>query len=270
MRILLLGGTGFLASYLLPCLNELGTVHYTYANNPIEGGIRYRIGKDNLSVILENNYQIVVNNINPTNLTFEEVVSFSRELGMFSAQSSSRLIHISSLSASQENRFNNSYNFKKGISEDILVYFNKDRLTVLRFPQLFDSAGKAKKSQAGLYYFLESVKHLKRIDLAANSSDCVRNYLHVELAVKIILYFIHNDKKETVIEAYFESYTFSIDEILRKIMRFNNFYNPSELINVTEKAAATYVIGTPNEELNSNLCPLRSIEFYLNEAYQQI
>ena len=214
MNILILGGTGFLGSYLSYALNEVHQVDFTYSKNTISKGIQYSIGDDLISKISCNKYDIVINNINPLNLSYRQLVAFTEDLILLCNRSNAKIIQISSVFASFRNRFENSYNVKKAISEDIIrTELSEEKYCILRLPQLFDGKGLFRISQPGLFYLLKQIKSNGPISLFANYKECLRNYMPLEIVVQMILVVINKNFKG-VINAHLDEFTLSLEQLV--------------------------------------------------------
>jgi nucleoside-diphosphate-sugar epimerase len=270
MNILIIGGTGFLGSYLNLHLNEKHRVDFTYANELAENGIRYRAGKDLLKEVTDKKYDVVINNINPLNLSYIQTLQCIEDVVSFCNYSNAKLIHISSVSALPENRFSNSYNLKKAIPEDyIQTEINSDNYSILRFTQLFDAKGLSRKSQAGLYYLLKEIKSNNPITIFSNNKACYRNYMPVELAISIIEETIIQ-KLTGVFNAHLDAFTLSFDELIKKLAGLNKNYNSKELIVVGEKEGLPYYIPKQSNELISKINVPHDLKHYLTNAYNLI
>jgi nucleoside-diphosphate-sugar epimerase len=270
MNILIIGGTGFLGSYIRHYFIEKYFIDYTYANQVTERGIKYQAGKDSLSHTIKKRYDIVINNINPINLSYSQVVSYTEELISFCSHSNAKLIHISSVSALYENRFSNSYNLKKAITEDLIrTEMPSDAFSILRFTQIFDDKGLSRTSQVGLYYLLKEIKNNHSISIFSNNKECYRNYMPVELAIKMIDVVI-NENLVGVFNAHLDSFTFSFDELINQLTSLNENYNSKELISVGDKIGLPYYITDQSSELSSAIGAEYKLMSYFKEAYNQI
>lgn len=270
MNILILGGTGFLGTYMRNCFNTKFSVDFSYANQVINDGIKYQVGKDLLHQVINKKYEVIINNINPLNLSYTDVVACTEDLIAFCSLSNSKLIHISSVSSLYENRFSNGYNLKKAIAEDlILTEMQKDSFTILRFTQLFDSKGLSRKSQAGLYYLLKEIKQNNPISLFINNKECYRNYMPVEYAIKMIATVI-DENLNGVFNAHLDAFTLSFDELLEQLARLNEHFDTRKLIKVGNKIGLTYHIANESKELVSFISKDDNLFAYFKEAYNNI
>ncbi|MES2514150.1 MAG: NAD(P)-dependent oxidoreductase [Bacteroidota bacterium] len=270
MNILIIGGTGFLGSYIRHYFKDKHTVDYTYANQVTEKGIKYQAGKDSLGQIISKRYDIVINNINPISLSYSQALACTEDLITFCKYSNSKLIHISSVSALYENRFDNSYNLKKAITEDLIrTEMPSEGFSVLRFTQMFDAKGLSRTSQAGLYYLLKEIKSNNPISIFYNNKECYRNYMPVELAVKMIEIVIDKNLNG-VLNAHLDAFTLSFNELFKQLTSLNESYNSKELVSVGDKIGLLYHIAEQNEELTSAIGGENNLMNYFKEAYNQI
>ncbi len=270
MTILLIGGTGFLGSYLRTSLSKIHQIDFTYANQVTKGGIKYHAGKDALSNVMSKRYDVVINNINPLNLSYTQTVQCTEDLISFCNHSKSRLVHISSVSALYQNRFSNSYNLKKAIAEDLVqTEMPSDSFSVLRFTQLFDAKGLSRTSQAGLYYLLKEIKGNNPISIFSNNKECYRNYMPVELAISMIESVI-NKSMSGLFNAHLDAFTFSFDELIKQLVALNVNYDSVKLITVGEKTGLPYYIDKQSEELVLTVADSNNVSYYFKNAYDLV
>ena len=272
MDILILGGTGFLGSYLRNYLSTKHSVDYTFASQKQENksGFIYQAGKNKLNQIINKRYDVIINNINPLGLTYNQVVSCIEDLIFFCDNSNTKIIHVSSVSALFENRFANSYNLKKAIAEDLIrAHMPNENFAILRFTQLFDDKGLSRTSQSGLYYLLKEIKNQNPISIFSNNRGCYRNYMPVELAIQMIDTVI-NKKLCGIFNAHLDRFTFSFDELIKKLTGLNEKYNTKELISVGDKIGLKYFIPPQSNELSSTICSEIDLMTYFVETYNQI
>jgi nucleoside-diphosphate-sugar epimerase len=272
MDILIIGGTGFLGSYMRNYLSSKHSVDYTYASQKHEdqSGFIYQAGKDSLCQILNKRYDIIINNINPLSLTYNQVVTCIEDLILFCDVSNTKIIHISSVSALYENRFANSYNLKKAIAEDLIrAQIPEENYAILRFTQLFDDKGLSRTSQTGLYYLLKEIKNQKPISIFSNNKECYRNYMPVELAIRMIETII-NKNFCGIFNAHLDRFTLSFDELILKLTRLNKNYNSKKLISIGDKIGLKYFIAPQSNELSSTIDSEINLMSYFVETYNRI
>jgi len=270
MKILLLGGTGFVGHYLYQQLSNDHSVDLTYCGSVVKTGIQYNIKTQSLNSIINKEYDLVINNVNPTNLTYTELVKSVEELANWCRETGTWLIHNSSISATSANKYLNSYNLKKSISEDILRQeIGLEGCTILRFTQLFDPNGLAMTSQRGLYYLLEAIKYQKTISLLSNYREIFRNYMPIELAMQIYAQIIETNYKG-IVNAYLNEYTLPFDEIVNKLTGMNPCIKHLKLITVGAISGINYILEPPSIEVETMLKDHYPIEFYFREAYLKL
>ena len=269
-NILIVGGTGFLGKYLRLHLIENHHVDYTYASQFIENGIKYQAGLDNLGRIVNKQYDILINNINPLNLTYIQCIQFTEDLISYCNEHRIKLIHISSVSALFENRFSNAYNLKKGVTEDLIrVEMLENNFSIIRFTQLFDADGLSRKSQVGLYYLLKEIKQNNSITIFSNHKECFRNYLPIELAIKMIeLTF---DKEFSgIYNAHFDIFTLSFSELLKLLIGLNKNYDFKTMVNEGDQKGLSYIIPNQSDQLISKIKTKNNLIDYFKSAYKLV
>ncbi len=267
MKILLVGGTGFVGSYLREYLvmNNY-SVDFTSCNNSL--GIQYNAFTSNIFNVINEKYDIVINNINPQNLPYDISIKNDDSIIEYCKKNNSFLIHISSLFASELNKNDSPYSLKKSFSEMLINQALKNnKYVILRFPQIFDSIGLARRSQQGLYYLLESIKFNRPITMFSNFRDCYRNYMPIEIVVNIIQLII-TQKMTGVVNSHIDSFTFRYEDLLTDLVSLNPDYN-TDLITVGDKFGLQYVIDPQCEQLVSKLEYKKPIE-YFKVAYNNL
>ena len=267
MKILIVGGSGFVGSYLNNHLQKEHTVNFTcYSSN--ESEIVYNAEIDLLTDLITEKYDIVINNVNPGDLSTNGVTRNIESVIEYCKKHSAWMIQISSFFASTENRDANDYTQKKAISEEIIQsQLPEGSYTILRFAQLFDLEGLSRKTQGGLYYLAEMVKKKSPINLFANHSECSRNYMPIALLLEIVEKVI-NEEVKGLHNAYFNSLTLSFQDIIRNLENSHPEPYCSELL-IGDRDGMTYSIEKESE-LISNLVKPNSMTFYLNEFFHSI
>lgn len=269
MKILLLGGTGFLGTYLREHLSKNHELDFTYANNPIENGIHYKSGISSMKQIEKRSYDVIVNNINPLHLSYEETIKDIENIVSYCQSYNSKLIQISSIFASHQNRFMNRYNLKKALVDDFIqTELSYSQYVIVRYTQIFDSKGLSRASQAGLYYLLKQIKQIKPISIFSNHTTCYRNYMPVELAVNALEQIINHNLKG-VFNAHLDNFTLSLDNLINRLTNLNIEYR-RELISVGENIGLTYHIEKQSDELILKMDAANELSLYFRKAYQQL
>jgi len=267
MKILILGGTGFIGFYLYNHLNNIHEVNFTSSSS--ETGIRYKIGINSLKDIISGNYDIIINNINPRQISYSHMVCGIEDVVSICKEKNTWLIQVSSISAQHKNRNLNSYNLKKAICDDIIIQeLPKEKYTILRFPQLFDNNGLARESQSGFYYLLDSIKKNEPIALFSNYQVCLRNYLPVELLLHIFDLVIQKHKKG-MFNAYLDSFSFKFPVLINTLIKLNPDYDSDKLISVGNNEGMGYYIEPHSEDLVKDL-KYQTPYYYFEKAYSQL
>ena len=111
--------------------------------------------------------------------------------------SCTHFINISSVSATDDNFKQSVYSLTKHLSDIIVDYYqgrSSLTLTTLRFSQIYDGAGLARKMQPGLFYFAERIKNDEPLTIFGDKNR-KRSYMPVELLCKSVLHSIQNSIK---------------------------------------------------------------------------
>jgi nucleoside-diphosphate-sugar epimerase len=266
-KILIVGGTGFLGGYLLEYLSRSFKVDFTSRSSKFDFSYAIPSSK-HLDFLNNHSYDFIIDNINPIALNEAEILSHQRAMKDGCAISGAKLIQISSISALPENRGLNEYNSKKAYAEQLVTEtFDAGDYCILRFPGLFDKEGKARKSQGGLYYFLDQVKANKEINLVENHQKCHRNFLPIEIATHMVKTVI-DSKLTGVFNAHIDSFTIGLKDLLDLIVSLNSEYDQDN-IKIGKSLGAEYYIGKSSNELISKI-KFRPLDFYLNQAFSHI
>lgn len=104
------------------------------------------------------------------------------------------IVFISSIFALSQNASQSIYNTTKAMAEDIIrlyYYQYKHDITILRFSQLFDQDGRARESQKGLFYFIDSINNQKNIAVFSKKEK-LRNYFPADAIGTIVAYAFAN------------------------------------------------------------------------------
>lgn len=269
MKILLLGGTGFIGTYLLEGLQSYHDVDWTSRSNLTSCAMKYDAEKDSLSQITTHAYDVIINNINPTSMNLDILSRNMRELIAACMETGCHLIHISSILAIEENRKLNSYSEKKAFCESsISTHLPLHSYTILRFPQIFDEFGLCKQSQAGLYFILEKIKKNEPIELFQNYQTEYRNYLPIELLIKIVINVI-NFKKKGTFNSLIDCFTISWEELINIILQFNPLYDRTSNLKLGNNKCLPIHIPLQSEEIMKSIT-FDSPEKYFLRAYSNI
>jgi len=270
-RVLLLGGSGFVGGYLSDGLKKRGnSVVPTYSRSVIEGGLRYDLSAHRFVELVSGPIEVIINNINPLNCGEDDLSRATTEIiDYLLAHPEVFYIQISSVSADEHNRHNDPYSEKK-YRADALVRerLPEERYAILRFPQLFDYAGKARSSQGGLFYLVESVYRKTPINVFPNYKEMRRNYLPVEILVEVVTETM--ERRITGLQnILIGHHTLPFSQLLDILLSFNPAYDRDGLLRIGEKSGASYFIPEPSnrfDSLNSKTAP---IDGYFKKLYDE-
>jgi nucleoside-diphosphate-sugar epimerase len=191
MRILILGGGGFVGGYLKTFLSSYGTVLTASRSNP-EVDLFFDINKPETYSACDDHFDVIIDCMVDYSSSINEklqneVVSKSRLLE-FISHKKIHYVDISSVSALNENRLLSDYNFSKFLSDEVTQYVgsrNNLKYTILRFAQIFDREEKGSKTQKALYYFINAFRKQQPLTVFGNP-DNKRSYIPVEILVKTV------------------------------------------------------------------------------------
>jgi hypothetical protein len=156
------------------------------------------------------------------------------------------------------------------MSEDLVrTELSSTAYAVLRFTQLFDAGGLSRASQGGLYYLLKEIKNNRPISVFSNYKDCFRNYMPVELAVRMIKSVIE-ENLSGIFNAHLDAFTLPFDELLKSLTGLNKDYNSDELIKPGDKEGLAYFIPRQSDELATKIGKEETIGPYFANAYNAI
>jgi hypothetical protein len=225
--------------------------------------------RDELLQVVKEKFDLVINNLHPDGFSNENLESCIKSISNYCIKYSSKLIQISTISASIYNRNLNDYSFKKAFSEDIVVNkMSPDKYTILRFPHLFDYCGKARKSQPGLYWLAESILKKHSISLFANHNECRRNYMPIELLLKIIDSTI--EKNITGIQdAYFNDFTLLLRDLIYTMAEVISDHKIEPIFSSSTKKGFTYRLST-KKSIFEELIERKNISFYIEKFMTNI
>jgi dTDP-4-dehydrorhamnose reductase len=268
MKILIVGGTGFVGSYIKTHLNKCHYIKTTSCSNN-NSDLIYNVEKHELLDIIDENFDIIINNVSPNTLNFSATERNIKSVIEYCKKHSSHLIQISSFLASEANRNLNDYTFKKALSEDIIISeMNEKQYTILRFSQLMDYKGESRKTQGGLYFLAESLLKKIPVMVFSNYQECYRNYMPIELLLKIIDFTIEHNIKG-LHNAYFNEFTLSLKELINILASSIPNCNYETELTINDKTGFSFQIDK-SYTIFRNYIEYESINFYYRKFIKTI
>jgi nucleoside-diphosphate-sugar epimerase len=196
-RILILGGSGFVGSYLQAELSGAFQVETTSSSGRGATHAFDILRRDHHDLVLRGGYDAIVNCVVRRMGTlaecFEVNVRGLAELASALAASPVHFVQVSTLSATLENRHLGDYGLTKFLADELLAGCSRSgalRTASLRFGQIFDQAGRSAASQPGLHRWVAQLRAREPIEVFAGSSK--RAYIPVELVARAIRHAIEN------------------------------------------------------------------------------
>jgi len=251
-NVLVLGGSGFVGSYLTKYFAQKEYRVSWVARNSGDYHIDFRSKVDYEAMFGENRFDWVICAINSYSNNLGEsitnnVVSVANVLDCFEGKCS-HIIFISSLSAEPENADGSVYAKTKYLAEEVVRYKSvqmKSMVSILRFSQIFDRQGAARNSQKGLYYFVDSIKNLQPITLYVQEEQ-KRSFMPIEVLCGVVEFALKNKivgEHVATINPYL-----TLSELVDTLRDGTDY--PDEFItkDITRKALA-YHIPQPSKDL---------------------
>ncbi len=199
-KVVIVGGTALLAQYLKPrLLKYYEVVSFGRKNCDIQCDLLDSLD----SIVFPDNIDIVVHVAASSNGNNDEEILLTEEVNALGTlkvciaahkAKVKHLIIVSSIYATlgENASYYNIYSISKKHSEELAVYFCKSKklpLTILRPSQLYDEKGEYRKHQPLLYLMADRAEAGEDI-IIYGSNDAMRNYIHVEDLVEIIIRII--------------------------------------------------------------------------------
>jgi dTDP-4-dehydrorhamnose reductase len=259
--ILILGGGGFVGHYLYNALNKDFRVERTYATHPLPGAFHLDLREQALTAVIDRPYDIVINNINPLHFSYRETAASAEAIAEYCRQHGAWLINISSVSAHDRNRHNDSYSLKKHIVDEIVVQELDGSHTILRFPQIFDLKGLSRKSQPGLFFMVDAIRQGRPLSLFKNATE-PRNYLFIDILTTAVRFAI-DQRIRGIHTVYVPHHTLSLYRLATLMGEHRGGYN-SELITIGTTNGATYFLPEVSDAFRSWAADFPGIETYLS------
>ncbi len=244
MTVLILGGSGLVGSYLKTELEKTYNVTATSrsGNNPF---VKFDITKEETFSVFNTNYDFIVDCTVDYDLTLNEKlrneVLGKEKLLRILSQKRSHYIAISSVSATEANKYLSDYNFSKYLSDETIRHFSKLydlKSTILRFAQIFDYNEKAKKIQGAIYYFIDSFKNNTSLNVFGDVK-LRRSYIPIEVLVKTVKK--NMEEKITGTHDVIMPDSYSSEDLIREFGKIVSF-SDSNLNYQPEKKVAEYQI----------------------------
>lgn len=195
MKILILGGTGFVGSNLASYLSAFHTV--LTASRTVSGTNKhFDLGDPETYTICKDGYDVIINCIVDYSHSVEGTIAKEllpkKKFLEFISTLHIHYIEISSVSALEENKYTSDYNFSKFLSEEVLRFTLKSHpfdFSLLRFAQIIDANGGSRKSQKAYHYFADAFRNKTPLNVFGNP-NVPRSYMPIAILVQTVKYGI--------------------------------------------------------------------------------
>jgi nucleoside-diphosphate-sugar epimerase len=246
-NVLILGGTGFVGSYLKDFFSQItGYNVFSTSRKPGVSDFTYRSkGGEFSAIVRKNKFSLIVNCTSDYKTGVETELSDKllsrREIIEHSFLMEAHYIEISSISADYNNRLENDYCFTKFMIDEYISFLASQKnakCSILRFGQIFDLLWKAQFAQPGFYYLVKTIKDNSKLNLF-EETDKPRSYIPIEIVCQAVkktyekqIYGVHNlvmpDK-------------YSIDKLVELFSSWTN-YSKENITLMEGKKAFSYFI----------------------------
>jgi len=213
LNLLITGNSGFIGSYIDKYFQNRFNCH----------GVSKSTGTDisNFKELEKINFSpdIIIHNAAYLGEDIEECfntnVLGTLNICKFASQNKVKhLILISSISVyeNNKNQYYGNYAMTKKQAEELAISYcktHKINLTILRFSQIYDIAGKAETSQPMLYKFIKTIQEKKSITIYGKINP-IRSYIHINdvlLTIEDIInkellgiYNVVNEESHTIVD----------------------------------------------------------------------
>lgn len=191
MKVLILGGSGLVGSHLK---TELEKDHEVTATSRAgnNGLLKFDITNNATFSVFNSSYDAVIDcivdyTLNLNDKLNNDVIGKERMLRLL-FQKKIYYLAISSVSATEANKHLSDYNFSKFLSDETIRHFANFyglECCILRYSQIFDYNEISRKVQSALYYFIDSLRSNKPLNVFGNP-DLKRSYMPIEVLVKTV------------------------------------------------------------------------------------
>ncbi|MEJ0055052.1 MAG: SDR family oxidoreductase [Bacteroidota bacterium] len=196
-KILILGGNGFVGRYLADYLKQqyvITTASASGKNVDLVFDLAGSINSDSVA-----GFDCIINCVvsysSEMEKSFDVNVKGTLKILEKIKDKPCHFINISSVSAMDENFKENSYSLTKHLSDEIIKYYQGKttaKLVTLRFAQIYDVAGNARKTQPGLFFFAEKIKRNEPLTIFGDK-NLKRSYIPVEVLCQCVGMTIEKD-----------------------------------------------------------------------------
>ncbi len=192
-RVLLLGGSGLVGSCLaeeIASAHDVTTTSTTGAgaDRPFDvcapDGWAKLVGADRYDTVVN----CTVRHAGSLGELFDVHVAGALRLVGWLRDAPTHFIQVSSISAIPGNRNQGDYALTKFLADELLLHASRTgswRVSVLRFPQIFDVRGRSRRTQPGLHRWVSQIRSGQPIEVFTGS-DARRSYIAAPLAAKAI------------------------------------------------------------------------------------